>query len=394
LAEVFSVVAVRENLQGGSSMSRKAAMLRMNYFPLPEAEARRIRGHLAYPASLFTALDPCAGDGKALALITEAGQGQRCGIELDADRAEAARRRLDQVVYADCFDVECRAASVGLLYINPPYSHVVGDEGRGQRLEALFLQRTHRWLKPGGVLILVISSAQLAICGNLLSTQFKDTELYRLSEPESVRYKQIVVFGVRRSRRERDRLQEREISTLRLDYGRKARTADSLPVLTDRPACVYAVPQADPIELIHRGLPLDEIEDCVAQSPAYRQARRILFAVESRECGRPLTPLTAGHVALLAVSSMLDGIFGAGSLRHLSRWQATKLIRESQEEDENGVVTVRQREEFSHSLNLLYADGNTAVLTSDPPLKEQSSEERLGTDAAHGEVLASEHNVG
>jgi tRNA1(Val) A37 N6-methylase TrmN6 len=183
------------------------------YFPLPEAEARRIRAHLMFPTSAFTALDPCAGEGKALALITEGRQGQRCGIELDADRADAAKHQLDHVVYGDCFDVECRAESVGLLYLNPPYTQIAGDDERGQRVEALFLQRTYRWLKAGGVLILVIPAAQLAVCWNILSTQFKDTEVYRLSEPESVRYKQIVLLGVRRTRRERERLQEREINS-------------------------------------------------------------------------------------------------------------------------------------------------------------------------------------
>jgi len=92
-----------------------------------------------------------------------------------------------------------------------------------------------------------------------------------------------VVFAVRRTRRERERLQEREISWWRLEYGRKSRNFDALPVLTNQPQRVYAVHEADPIELVHRGLPLDDIEDLLPQSPAYRQARRILFAPEARE---------------------------------------------------------------------------------------------------------------
>jgi SAM-dependent methyltransferase len=369
-------------------MSRPQSRARMGYFPLAEAKARHIRQHLLYLPSSFAALDPCAGEGKALAVITEGTQGQRCGIELDAHRAEEARQRLNQVVYGDCFDVDCRAESCSLLYENPPYDVATNNDGASQRLEALFLQHTYRWVKPGGVLILVIPVAQLAVCGNILSVQFKDAEVYRLSGPECVQYKQIVVFAIRRTRRERERLQEREISWWRLEYGRKSRNFDELPVLTDETQHVYAVPEAGHIELVHRGLPLDDIEDLLPQSPAYRQARRILFAPECRKRGRPLTPLHPGHVSILACAGALDGILGEGDLRHLARWQAVKTILRLEEEDENGVTVIREKEQFSHCLNLLYADGRSAVLTNDPPSEEKDA--NAVTNPALGQVVLAE----
>ncbi len=372
-------------------MARPISKLGMGYFPLPEAEAHRIRQHLKFPASGFTVLDPCAGEGKALAAITEGTHCQRRGIELDAYRAEEARQRLDQVIYGDCFDVDCKVESFSCMVLNPPYDTVANDDGPGQRLETLFLHHTYRWLKPGGVLILVIPVAQLAVCGNILSLQFKDPEVYRLTEPECVRYKQIVVFAVRRTRRERERLQEREISWWRLEYGRKPRNYDALPILTDQPHRVFAVPAAEPIELVHRGLPLDEIEDLLPQSPAYRQARRILFAPESHERGRPLTPLHAGHVSILACAGALDGILGEGELRHLARWQAVKTILRLEEEDENGVTTIREKEQFSHCLNLLYADGRTAVLTNDPP-PEDADEKQVTNQASEQTVPANDYS--
>ena len=369
-------------------MARPSSRLRMGYFPLPEAEARRMRQHLIFPASSFTALDPCAGEGEALAVITEGTRGQRCGIELDAYRAEEARQRLDPVIYGDCFDVECKVESFSCALVNPPYDDAPDGDGVGQRVETLFLQHTSRWLKAGGILILVVPVAQVAVCGNTLSVQFRDAEVYRLSEPECVQYKQVVVFAVRRTRRERERLQEREISGWRLEYGRKSRSFDALPVLTDQPQRVYAVPEADPVELVHRGLPLDEIEDLLPHSPAYRQARRILFAPGSREKGRPLTPLHQGHVALLATSGLLDGNFGEGDLRHLARWQAVKTVLRLEEENENGVTTIREKEQFSHALNILYADGRTAVLTNDPPPEDR--DEKTAATHTSGQAVPPE----
>lgn len=312
-------------------------------------------------------------------MIAENTNGHRYGIELDAHRAREARGRIGQVIYGDCFDVECRAESCSLIYLNPPYDIATNADDPSERLEALFLQHTYRWLKPGGIMILVIPVAQLAVCGNRLSVQFRDTEVRRLSEPESARYKQIVLFGVRRTRRERERLSDSEISRARIEYGRKARDYESLTVLTDQAGRVYAVPEAGPVDLIHRGLPLDAIEDLLPKSAAYRQAHRILFAPELREVGRPLTPLHQGHVALLATSGRLDGIFGQDDLRHIARWQAIKTVSRTEEQDDDGVTTIREKEQFSQCLNLMFADGRTTMLTADEPVEEVPAAEAIPT---------------
>jgi hypothetical protein len=56
-----------------------------------------------------------------------------------------------------------------------------------------------------------------------------------------------------------------------------------------------------------------------------------------------------------------------------------------EEEDDEGVTTIREKEQFSHSLNLLYCTGETAVLTSDPPVDdEQASEKAATTTTAAG----------
>jgi hypothetical protein len=65
-------------------------------------------------------------------------------------------------------------------------------------------------------------------------------------------------------------------------------------------APVYDVPESGPAKLEYRGLPLDEIEDLLPLSAAYRQAARILFPQPDTIEGRPLTPLHGGHVALRA----------------------------------------------------------------------------------------------
>lgn len=82
-------------------MSRLAAKIRCNYYPLPDREADLIRSCMVFPDQERAALDPCAGEGGAMAVITSSSKAVRYGIELDSYRAEAAVKVLDHVIQGD-----------------------------------------------------------------------------------------------------------------------------------------------------------------------------------------------------------------------------------------------------------------------------------------------------
>ena len=307
-----------------------------------------------------SAIDPCVGDGVAFEAITSGAQVLRYGIELDAYRTEQAKERIQNVVQGNTLEVQCAVESSGLLYLNPPYDYVLGPAD-SRRTEHAFLSHTYRWLKPGGVLVFVIPGDRITECSQILASQFRDVRVYRLEAPECVRYKQVVVLGVRRTRRERDRLTDSDITRARLYYASLARNSSQIPVLPSEPEARYQVPASGPAQLVYRGLPLDEIEDLLPQSTAYRQAGRMLFADPVSATGRPLTPLHSGHVGLLACSGLLNGIFGSNDQRHIAFWQAVKVIDKA-EEEEDGVITIREKERFSNELTLVYATGQVAIL--------------------------------
>jgi hypothetical protein len=58
----------------------------------------------------------------------------------------------------------------------------------------------------------------------------------------------------------------------------------------------------------------------------------------------------------------LNGIFGCGDQRHIAFWQAVKIVDKTEEEDEKGIVTVREKERFSNELTVVYSTGQVAVL--------------------------------
>lgn len=354
-------------------MARLESRLKLGYFPLNVAEARRIRARLGFPEeTCATALDPCAGTGKTLAILTEGANVLRYGIELDSFRAEEAKATLDHVVQGNCFDVHCTVESYGLLLLNPPYDFEC-SEGHNERTERLFLEYCFRWLQPGGVLVMVIPAQRVSTCSQVLAAHFREIAIYRLTEPDSERYQQVVVFGIRRGRQERDRLKDTEVSRERGRLWLLASKYHDLQALSSEPERSYAVPPGKPAQLVYRGLPLDVVEDILPRSAAYRQAGRILFAPRTTVTGRPLTPLHAGHVAILAVSGCLDGLFGQDEDRHLACWSTDKTTDKFEETDDQGVTTIRERERFTQTLTVLYADGRAAILREGNGHEERSS---------------------
>jgi tRNA1(Val) A37 N6-methylase TrmN6 len=353
---------------------RNAARIRLGYYPLPLREAERLRRYLRFPESQYSVVDPCAGCGAAAVAIAGGAPSRLYGIELDAYRAEQSSRVLNEVIQGNCFDVHCPVESFSLLYLNPPYDFEVG-EGGNQRMEQLFLQQTYRWLKPSGVLLVVIPADRLMTCADVLAVHFRDKAVYRLTETESVRYQQVAVLAIRRTSRERNQVKDSDVALAKRRLADYARRYQELPALPDDPDRLYPVPPGDAVPWRHRGIPLDRVEDLLGGSPAYRQARRLLFSPGAGATGRPLTPLHGGHVGLLATSGLLNGVFGTGPQRHVACWESIK-VTDRFEETEEGVTTIRERERFTQSLTLAYADGRTAILAD----RGKGDEERASTN--------------
>jgi tRNA1(Val) A37 N6-methylase TrmN6 len=333
---------------------------RLGFYPLPVQEAARIRRFLAFSEAQCSALDPCVGNGVAFAEITSDKEVLRYGVELDTGRAEQARTKGVDTIHGNCFDVQCSVDSFSLIYLNPPYDFEISEE-KSQRMEKVFLEHVYRWLKPHGVLVLVVPAKRIADCSVVLARHFREIRVYRLTEPESVRYKQVVVIGVRRTRQERDRLRDSEIIQAQQWLDSLALKLEKLPALPLEPDHAYVVPSGGAVRVIHRGLPLDEIEDLLPKSSAYRQAAAVIFARQADAAGRPLTPLHGGHVGLLCTAGMLNGIFGEGKSRHIAHWQSVKLVDKT-EEEEDGKTIVREKERFSNELTLVFATGEIAIL--------------------------------
>jgi hypothetical protein len=331
----------------------------MLYYPLPDQEAELIRQCLIFPLRPCSALDPCAGEARAMRIITADFSAMRYGIELDSYRAEAASQVLDHVIQGDALSTNCKVESYGLTYANPPFDSEFGRSGN-QRFEALFLSHFARWLVPAGVLVYVVPSPQLAVCAKLLASYFRNVQVFRLESADCTRFKQIVIFAYARSQRERARTRDSEIAWTIHQLSSLARNYETLPSLSET-LPQYHVPPSGPAQLSYAGLPLDEIEDLLADSPAYRQIVHILRPEAVSISSRPLSPLHKGHLAILCCAGLLNSVFGSGDRLHVAAWKSKKRIIKT-EEHEGEKTVVREREQFFHELALVFANGETALL--------------------------------
>jgi hypothetical protein len=94
-----------------------------------------------FPNQPSSAIDPCVGDGVAFEAITSGVEVLRYGIELDAYRADQARKRVPNTIQGNALEVHCPVESLSCVYCNPPYDWTLRPAD-SRRTEQAFLSHT------------------------------------------------------------------------------------------------------------------------------------------------------------------------------------------------------------------------------------------------------------
>ena len=92
-------------------------------------------------------------------------------------------------------DTKANQHQFSLLYLNRRYDFEMGAFAN-QHMEYLFLSHCYRWLVNKGVLVFVIPQKAIDSCTAILSSHFSKITVCLLPDPESVKYRQVVVFAV------------------------------------------------------------------------------------------------------------------------------------------------------------------------------------------------------
>ncbi len=160
-------------------------------------------------------LDPCAGEGEALAFLantlypkdtTESwdNKAKLYGIELEATRYETLKKAIQaysytgcEVIHGDAFQVRSEPTGytegVSLLYLNPPYDldRVCG------RLEERFLRRFFPSLMAEGVLVFVVPFYALKASAATLAKEFHALSCFRFPGKDFESFKQVFLLAAK-----------------------------------------------------------------------------------------------------------------------------------------------------------------------------------------------------
>lgn len=331
--------------------------IKMGHYPTPPRVVELIRSHLAFPSSPFCALDPCCGEGDALAGLVEGTAAITYGVELDHQRAEESKRRLHHVVRCGIEETRIQHHSCSLLLLNPPYDELTLEEeadAKTERQERAFLRMTVPYLIPGGVLVYIIPQNRLdKAIARLLASRFERIHVFRFPDPEYGDFRQIVVFGMRKTD---NRLDEQE--ALRLQNIPKM----ELSPLSDKAEMVYPVPASGPLTLF-RSILVDpeDLEKHMAQSALWKRFAALTTRSELR-IPRPPLPLHSGHLGLLLAAGKLDGVVGTGGDRHLVKGSVRKITTVLQE-IKGEVLEERELDQYVVSIKILNRHGEIRELT-------------------------------
>jgi hypothetical protein len=283
-------------------MARLASEAKMGFYPTPERSLEEITEWIeigegnsriqmnSEDGAAFHLLDPCCGDGEALQHVVRfTRKTVTWGIELDIERAMEASNILDTVIQCSIFDARINPlGSVGLLWLNPPYS----TEDR-ERVEMKFLRHSMKWLVTDGVLIFIIPETILDERNlNWIGQHFSDITVMRLHREDYPQFRQAVLYGKKREKR----VEEPEI-TPSLSY----------PHIEDREPRSYSVPPTDGPKVFQGSDAVTDDEIQRNHPRLLEEIRRLTGSEAGVEAVSPLFPLRKGHLVALITAGLLDG---------------------------------------------------------------------------------------
>lgn len=330
-------------------MARLASEAKGGFYATPTEEMELVCNKLQVkPGSKINILDPCCGEGAALnqlacVLRDQEAEIRTYGVELEKDRATAAKEVLDRVVYDGYEFLQTNHHAFSALWLNPPY-----NQQDNRRVEVRFLSdltRPDGYLQSGGLLMYCVPQYVLEPAAGVLASRFEDIQVYRFTDQNYPIYHQVVLFGYRRFKKpELEEVQQEKEWIAGL-------AAADLPSLAVHDGVIYDVPAARREVTLFRGrhLDIEEVKKAVETSPVWGHVEDALFPPSARSKAvlkSPVLPLKPTHYAVAIAAGAVGGNMGSHILvGHTKKVTDKKIIPDEEKttiiETDRHITTVR-----------------------------------------------------
>jgi|SaaInlV_110m_DNA_1040235.scaffolds.fasta_scaffold05142_2 hypothetical protein len=305
------------------------------YFPTDSETMSRVIQALHFSGRQCRILDPCCGEGTALAEVKHHLNGANTpdwnvksrvtayGVEYHEERAWHSKQILDHCIHGDLRDCMIGARQFGLLFLNPPYGDAVSDKAQlsdpkaGKlRLEKEFYRRTNGLLQFGGVMVLIIPYYTLdKEFSTWISRHYHDVKVFMAPEQQ---FKQCVIFGVRHKVSDQWSVtDEYQKTRLRLiSVGAGDIQAEELPEIWNERTFsgdgdgIYHIPNADALgkfELV--SLDGKQLSATLgSHAGLWKQYGQMFGKNRTMEHKRPLCDVSNWHLALMLAAGQVSGV--------------------------------------------------------------------------------------
>ncbi len=318
--------------------------LKNGYFPTDAKTMSGIISALSFSGNKCTIIDPCCGEGTALAEVQHALQQddqvvKSYGIEYDEERAWHSKEILDYCIHGDVRECLVGIRQYSLLFLNPPYGDAVSDNAqlsdptKGKlRLEKEFYRRTNGYLQFGGVMVLIVPYYVLdKEFGGWISTNFNRVKAFMAPEQQ---FKQCVIFGVKQRVSEQwsSSSEYYRVRDHLAAIGSGEVIADKLPenwLDLDEPYLVPATSEQPKFELSR--LDRKQLAESLAGKPSlWRQYDTLFSHFRTLDHKRPLCDVSRWHLSLLLAAGQVSGVVkGKSGRTFVVRGNTYKSKRES-----------------------------------------------------------------
>ena len=328
-------------------MARLGSQAKAGFYPTPDTVCELLKAKISFEDGARL-LDPCCGKGKTLSRLANGAPNLTTyGIDLDHQRAHAARSRLTKVLWGDALpEVQVSPHAFGLLYLNPPYDAGISDGAKSQRLEAQFLRRYLGTLQQGGYLVLVIPYYILRHCAKPLARYFK-VQVLGFPEDEFQAFRQCIVFGRKKLLVPKEEAEQTQAYLETLAAMEPDEFMDEVASLEHiAPVSITVPPAAKPLTTF-RARNIDPLEAI----PLVRKAgivKNVLAELTPRRNNeiRPLTPLENGHLALMLAGGYMNGAIEKDGRQLVIKGvvhKSEKVINVRENDSGEGSITTRDQ---------------------------------------------------